>query len=59
MKYLSAFDKWLHRPQPTWKQNLDKCDDKLFTEIELTKEEITTLLEKLDEFEIFNERKQP
>lgn len=37
---------------PEWKKNLEVCNDNVFEELKLTKEELEEILEKLDEYEI-------
>ena len=48
-----SFAKWLHQPQPKWKKNLEVCNDYLFYEIKMNRAELTKLMEKLEEYEIF------
>lgn len=52
-KYKTAFANWLQQPEPIWKKNLEVCNDYLYHEIKMSKDELTKLLEKLDEYEIF------
>lgn len=57
-RYQTAFAKWLHKPEPKWKQNLEVCNDYLFHEIKMSKDEVKLLLEKLEEYEIFKGYKE-
>lgn len=56
----TGFAKWLHGYyDPVWKRNLENCDYQLFKELNITKDELEKILEKLDEYEIFNDHLKP
>lgn len=52
-RYKSSFEKWLHQPEPKWKVNIELCNDFLYHEIGMSKDELLKLMEKLEEYEIF------
>lgn len=52
----SAFEKWLYQPDPVWMKNLENCNEDLFSELNMSREQIESLLEKLDEYKIFEEK---
>lgn len=47
-----SFDSWLHKPEPEWKEKLELCDNHVFEELELDKDKIHSILEKLTEHNI-------
>lgn len=47
-----GFAEWLHRPESNWKLNLELCHPNLFRELNMSKEEVEKVLEKLDEYEV-------
>lgn len=47
------FASWLHQPEPDWKINLEKCDPYVFKELKMSKESVEKILEKLEEYKIF------
>lgn len=53
-KYAMSFSEWLHQPEPDWKYNLERCHPMIFEDLRMSKENLERILEKLDEYEIFN-----
>ena len=54
MKFNSAFEEWLHQPNPDWKINLEICDENVFRELRMERKRVEEILEKLQEYGIFN-----
>lgn len=52
-----SFYDWLHQPEPNWKTNLQYCNEQLFDEINMSRDKLEKILEKLEEYEIFESRK--
>ena len=48
-----SFYDWLHKPKPTWKENLESCDKFLFEEIGMSRERLEWTWEVLDRYEVF------
>lgn len=46
------FASWLYSPEPEWKQKLEVCDPRVFEELEMTKEEVEKILEKLKDYNV-------
>lgn len=47
-----SFASWLHQPEPEWKGNLEKCDPRIFEELDMKKEDVQAILEKLNEHKV-------
>lgn len=53
-----GFAEWLRGDyDPIWKRNLDRCSHLVFEEVGMSQEKLEKILEKLDEWEIFTEKK--
>lgn len=46
------FKEWLRQPEPEWKNKLEACDPRVFEELAMDKEDVKSLLEKLNEHEV-------
>lgn len=47
-----SFQDWLSQPEPEWKDKLENCDPRVFEELQLKKEEVHDILEKLCNYEV-------
>lgn len=47
-----SFAEWLFASDPEWKEKLELCDPKIFEELNLKKEDVQGILEKLNEYNI-------
>ncbi|MGE6488937.1 hypothetical protein [Paenisporosarcina sp. NPDC076898] len=52
--YSMSFAEWLHQPSPNWKINIERCHPSVFKELKMSKEDVEKILEKLEEYHVFD-----